>query len=151
LTQVNPTWGPVISDTIFQGDSLNFYETWLKIAGTYYHDLVNSVGCDSTITLILTVAPRPDVSIVPIELTDSEMIKIIPNPIRANEEFTVIVPVSDHALIEIFSLNGDLISSVPNHRNTELKMPGIRHPGTYVLRISSRDFQTKSVKIIVVP
>ena len=150
LTRLENSRGPVILDTIYQGDSLKFFGAYYKIAGTFEPDTLNSVGCDSVVTLILTVIPRP-VSIVPIELTDSKIIKIIPNPIRTNEEFTVTIPISDHVLIEIFNLNGELIFSKTNHQNTELSIPGIRHPGSYILRISSRDFQTKSVKIIVVP
>jgi hypothetical protein len=137
-------------DTIFQGDSLNFFGTFLKTAGTFQHKLVNSVGCDSTITLNLAVKSR-DVSNVPIALSsDSEVIKIVPNPVRAGQEFIVIIDEKyQNNVVEIYCLSGSLISSVStplNDRNAEIKIPGIKNPGTYILRAGRM-----SAKIVVIP
>ena len=48
---------PLPPASICIGDSLNFYGTFLKTAGTYYHTLTSVNLCDSVIELTLTVNP----------------------------------------------------------------------------------------------
>jgi hypothetical protein len=54
---VNPTSSSAFSQAICQGDSFLFNGAYRKIAGTYSRVIANAAGCDSTITLTLTVKP----------------------------------------------------------------------------------------------
>ncbi|NND05808.1 MAG: gliding motility-associated C-terminal domain-containing protein, partial [Saprospiraceae bacterium] len=64
--QVKPPGDFILDDTICQGDSYNFNEQMLTMTGTYTQFLIDNNGCDSLITLNLTVLP-----IIATELTDS--------------------------------------------------------------------------------
>lgn len=52
-----PSVAPAINQSICQGDSVAFYGTTYKTAGTYYANLINVAGCDSLATLVLNVNP----------------------------------------------------------------------------------------------
>ena len=60
---VNPTYNITVYDSICQGGSYNFFGQNLTTADTYSHTLYTSKGCDSVITLVLTVNPLPSVTI----------------------------------------------------------------------------------------
>jgi PKD repeat protein len=59
IITVNLDWQPVhkiqISDTILIGQTYTFGDLSLQQAGIYYQSLVSQAGCDSTVTLYLTV------------------------------------------------------------------------------------------------
>ena len=52
---VNPTYNITVYDTICQGESYNFFGNNLTKDSVYTHTLFSSQGCDSVITLTLTV------------------------------------------------------------------------------------------------
>ena len=54
---VRPVSSRAISASICQGASYNFNGTLLTAQGIYYDTLINSVGCDSVVTLTLNVRP----------------------------------------------------------------------------------------------
>ena len=56
---VNPTYNIPLTHSICQGESYNFYGQNLTTAGTYTHTLQTVNGCDSVLTLTLTVRPLP--------------------------------------------------------------------------------------------
>ena len=56
---VNPTYNIPLTHSICQGESYNFYGQNLTTAGTYTHTLQTVNGCDSVLTLSLTVRPLP--------------------------------------------------------------------------------------------
>ena len=60
---VNPTYNITVYDTICDGESYDFFGQILYVDSTYTHTLYTSKGCDSVITLILTVNPLPTVFI----------------------------------------------------------------------------------------
>ncbi len=60
---VNPTYNTPLTHSICQGDTFNFYGQELVTEGTYTHTLQAQNGCDSVLTLTLTVNPLPDVAI----------------------------------------------------------------------------------------
>ena len=60
---VNPTYNTTVYDTICYGESYNFFGENLTTAGQYTHTLYTSKGCDSIISLMLTVNPLPNVTI----------------------------------------------------------------------------------------
>ena len=54
---VNPVYNTSIATEICDGDSYNFFGQVLTTAGTYIHTLQTVNGCDSIVTLTLTVNP----------------------------------------------------------------------------------------------
>ncbi len=60
---VNPTYNIPLTHSICQGESYNFYGQNLTTAGTYIHTLQTVNGCDSVLTLTLSVSPLPTPSI----------------------------------------------------------------------------------------
>jgi hypothetical protein len=80
---------------------------------------------------------------------NSQTVKIIPNPIRANQEFTIIIGENkSHTTIEIYTIIGELICSKTTS-HSETQMPGIKQPGTYILRMISPNNQVKTAKILI--
>jgi len=61
---VNPTYNIPLTHSICQGESYNFYGQNLTTAGTYTHTLQTVNGCDSVLTLTITVKPLPTPSIM---------------------------------------------------------------------------------------
>lgn len=59
LVTMNPTYNTPITQSICQGESYNFLGQNLTTAGTYTQILQTVNGCDSIITLTLTVKPLP--------------------------------------------------------------------------------------------
>ena len=60
---VNPIYNIPLSHSICQGESYNFHGQNLTTAGTYTHTLQTVKGCDSILTLTLSVKPLPTPSI----------------------------------------------------------------------------------------
>ena len=60
----NPTYNVPISHSICQGESYNFNGQNLTTAGTYTHNLSTVNGCDSIVTLTLTVNSLPTPAIL---------------------------------------------------------------------------------------
>ena len=60
---VYPTYNTPISQSICEGETYNFFGQNLSTAGTYTYPLYSIHGCDSVITLTLTVREAPVVSI----------------------------------------------------------------------------------------
>lgn len=60
---VNPTYNIPLTHSICEGESYNFYGQNLTSAGTYTHTLQTINGCDSVLTLTLTVKSLPTPSI----------------------------------------------------------------------------------------
>ena len=58
---VNPTYNNTISANICQGDTFNFAGYNYTSAGSYTHTFTTIKGCDSLVTLNLTVTPLPSV------------------------------------------------------------------------------------------
>ncbi len=56
---VNPTYNIPLTHSICQGENYNFYGQNLTTAGTYTHTLQTVNGCDSVLTLTLTVKALP--------------------------------------------------------------------------------------------
>jgi gliding motility-associated-like protein len=54
---VSPALTETITDTICEGSTLNFNGILVGVTGTYIFSLSNASGCDSTVTLVLSVLP----------------------------------------------------------------------------------------------
>ncbi|MDR2907071.1 MAG: M6 family metalloprotease domain-containing protein [Bacteroidales bacterium] len=140
-----------IDTTIFEGDSIFFNGQWIKEEDGYLDTIVNSAGCDSIILLDVTVVP-PATAIAPTLKDEAETLKTTPNPVKAGEVFTILLPdYSDNSTIriEIYNLLGEMILSEAA-QGTEVQIAGLSRPGTYILRVSNQSALLKSTKIIVV-
>ena len=71
---LNLNSGSTISDSICQGSSYIFHGNSLSVAGTYYDTLLSFTGCDSIVTLSLTVNPNGPYTIT---ATDSCIYSVI--------------------------------------------------------------------------
>ncbi len=60
---VNPTYNTPITYSICQGESYNFYGQNITAAGTYTHTLQTINGCDSVLTLVVTLEALPPTAI----------------------------------------------------------------------------------------
>ena len=60
---IYPTYNTPVSHSMCQGETYNFFGQNLTNAGTYSHTLYTQNGCDSIITLTLTVRDLPVVAI----------------------------------------------------------------------------------------
>ena len=60
---VNPTYNVPLTHSICEGESYNFFGQNIMVAGTYTHTLQTINGCDSVLTLTLTVKALPTPSI----------------------------------------------------------------------------------------
>ena len=61
--EIYPTYNTPVSHSMCQGETYNFFGQNLTNAGTYSHTLYTQNGCDSIITLTLTVRDLPVVAI----------------------------------------------------------------------------------------
>ena len=60
---VNPTYNIPLTHSICQGESYNFYGQNITAAGTYTHTLQTVNGCDSVLTLVVTLKALPPTAI----------------------------------------------------------------------------------------
>ena len=60
---VNPTYNTPLTHSMCEGESYNFYGQNLTTAGTYTHTLQTINGCDSVLTLVVTLKALPSTSI----------------------------------------------------------------------------------------
>ena len=60
---VNPTYNTPITHSMCEGESYNFYGQNITVAGTYTHTLQTVNGCDSVLTLVVTLEALPPTAI----------------------------------------------------------------------------------------
>ncbi len=60
---VNPTYNVALTHSMCEGESYNFYGQNITVAGTYTHTLQTVNGCDSVLTLTVTLKALPTVTI----------------------------------------------------------------------------------------
>ena len=63
IVTVNPTYIIPLTHSICQGESYNFYGQNITAAGTYTHTLQTVNGCDSVLTLVVTLEALPPTAI----------------------------------------------------------------------------------------
>ena len=60
---VNPTYNVTLTHSMCEGESYNFYGQNITTAGTYTHTLQTVNGCDSVLTLVVTLEALPTIAI----------------------------------------------------------------------------------------
>ncbi|MBR1774247.1 MAG: choice-of-anchor J domain-containing protein [Bacteroidales bacterium] len=139
-----PTYSEQITAEITQGESYTLNNKTYTMAGTYYDTLTASNGCDSVITLILSVKSGID------DITNNNEIIIYPNPAK---DFVVIKNIecsTEYITINIYNTQGKLILSEIKPKATTYTINTTSLPeGVYYVNILS-DNQIISRKLIII-
>ena len=130
---VNPTFDTTINATINAGETYAEYGFNESESGTYVQNLQTEAGCDSTITLNLTVnSSLYDVA----ELTE---ITFYPNPTRGKVSFSQAIE-----NVEVIDLSGKTLQTYENANEINMEtLPA----GVYHLRMTIED-KTTTRKVI---
>ncbi len=103
ILTVNPTFNLTIDTTILQGESIIFNNTTYTESGTYTTNLTTVNGCDSTVTLNLTVSGAL------IDVENGLTISLYPNPTSSNATLSI-EGLTDSATIILTDQQGKEIS-----------------------------------------
>ncbi|MEE1271987.1 MAG: T9SS type A sorting domain-containing protein [Bacteroidales bacterium] len=121
---VNPTFDTTINATINPGETYAEFGFNESEAGTYVQNLQTEAGCDSTITLVLSV----NSSLIDIEETE---ISFYPNPTDSKVNFSQAIE-----KVEVIDLTGKAILTFSNAREINIEsLPA----GAYYLRLTNND------------
>ncbi len=137
---VNPVYNIVLSDSITEGETYTQYGFSESTAGSYTQNLTTVNGCDSIVTLNLTV-------LTGVRDYDRTEISITPNPARDYIKVTV-EGNRERAEIALLDMSGRVVrTAVLAEGETEWRMQRGNLPnGIYMLRISGKDLsQTRKV------
>jgi hypothetical protein len=119
---VTPSSSKIISQTICQGQSVMFNGIGRTTSGTYLDTLVNSKGCDSILTLNLTVNPLPQ----PVIIGDSILCD------------SVVLTLSQNFASYLWSTGGNSKSIV------------VKNSGNYVCVVTSTDGCTNQASFSII-
>ena len=129
---VNPTFDTTINATINAGENYAEFGFNESEAGTYVQNLQTEFGCDSTITLVLSV----NSSLLDIEQTE---ITFYPNPTDSKVNFSQAIE-----KVEVIDLTGKVIFTFSNVKTINIEyLPS----GTYYLRLTNEE-KTSLQKVI---
>ena len=129
---VNPTFDTTINATINAGEMYSEFGFNESEAGTYVQNLQTEFGCDSTITLVLSV----NSSLLDIEETE---ISLYPNPTKSEITFSQAIE-----KVEVIDLTGKTILTFSNAKTINIEsLPS----GAYYLRLTN-DEKTIMQKVI---
>ena len=132
-------------------DSLLFGDEMLTEAGVYTQNLVSTDGCDSTVTLNLTmgIAGEGACQSVSIEETFLQSIEIYPNPVR--QSLFINAPTVQVNHIRLINLTGQVLKAQTFNRNNspiqqEINMADVV-PGVYWVLIQT-EYGLRQEKIV---
>ncbi|MEE1226065.1 MAG: leucine-rich repeat domain-containing protein [Bacteroidales bacterium] len=129
---VNPTFDTTINATINTGETYAEFGFNESEAGTYVQNLQTVNGCDSTITLVLSV----NSSLIDIEENE---ISLYPNPTKSEITFSQAIE-----KIEVIDLTGKAILTFSNAKTINIEsLPA----GAYYLRLTNEE-KTTMQKVI---
>ncbi len=129
---VNPTFDTTLNATINPGETYAEFGFNESEAGTYVQNLQTEFGCDSTITLVLSV----NSSLLDIEQTE---ITFYPNPTDSKVNFSQAIE-----KVEVIDLTGKTIFTFSNAKTINIEsLPS----GAYYLRLTN-DEKTIMQKVI---
>jgi len=130
--------------TISKGESYTWHDNSYTKAGDYTTTLQASTGCDSVVTLHLSV-------INSVEETYEMIVKIVPNPVNHGDGSLIGINHGDGSLIdavEIINPLGETIDRIETISTpVEIKAPAI--PGVYIIKAIFADGHTITEKLIV--
>ena len=124
---VNPTFDTTINATINAGETYAEFGFNESEAGTYIQNLQTEFGCDSTITLVLSV----NSSLLEAEI---EEISFYPNPTKDKITFSQAIE-----KVEVIDLTGKAILAFTNAKTINIEsLPS----GAYYLRLTNEEIQS---------
>ena len=130
---VNPTFDTTINATINPGETYAEFGFNESEAGTYVQNLQTEFGCDSTITLVLSV----NSSLIDIEQTE---ITFYPNPTDSKVNFSQAIE-----KVEVIDLTGKTILTFSNAKTINIEsLPA----GAYYLRLTNEEKTIMQKKVI---
>jgi len=147
ILSVQPVIRTSIDSFIIEGDSIFLGNIWASNPGIYYVTLTSAAGCDSTVTIELSVLEGvEDLEGV------NDFISVYPNP--AYTQFTVLVslPTGEEAELNLTSITGKHGTSL---RTDCLRQPcqyslNVENlpPGIYILSVRTK-FDTRRAKVVI--
>ena len=140
---VSPVYWTVDSVTIQSGEKYKFNGKTYTQEGVYTDTLTSSDGCDSIVTLHLTVSSSL------IEVFGLQYIEIFPNPAATDIEI-VMQSSANKEIINITDMAGRLVKTVQipaNQSKTKIDVSDLPK-GSYVLRISDNKIAFEKTVII---
>ena len=124
---VNPTFDTTINATINPGETYSEFGFNESEAGTYVQNLPTEAGCDSTITLVLSVNSS-------LLEADIEEISFYPNPTKDKITFSQAIE-----NLEVIDLTGKVIFTFTNVKTINIEsLPS----GAYYLRLTNEEIQS---------
>ena len=137
---MNPISSFTRKDTILSTQTISFNGMSLTSSGTYLDTLVNSFGCDSFLTLILTVNP-----VLGISSLNPVKVEIFPNPAREILYIHSDVLKATSSILRIYSEDGKLVyDQVRRERMNPISIPLTAWSrGIYILEIQNESEITK--------
>ena len=142
---MNPISSFTRKDTILSTQTISFNGMSLTSSGTYLDTLVNSFGCDSFLTLILTVNP-----VLGISSLNPVKVEIFPNPAREILYIHSDVLKATSSILRIYSEDGKLVyDQVRRERMNPISIPLTAWSrGIYILEIQNESEITKKRFVI---
>lgn len=138
-----PTVYTSVYDTIADGDTYDWDDQTLTRSGDYTATLVSAEGCDSVVTLHLTVEVGVD------NVSAEARIRVVPNPVTAGQAALLhISGIDGIARVEIINSLGALIRAwQPSSTPIDIVAPAVA--GVYHVRVISRDGRVAMEKLVV--
>lgn len=143
LTILEPSTG---TDVISACESYTWIDgiTYTQSNNTATYTLTNAVGCDSIVTLDLTIADTCNVNSV-FGISNSD-IRVYPNPVQ--DHLVIELPSADFSKIEIVDITGKIVLT-QQIEGKEAAIDNLNFErGTYILRIVGKDQTVNSFLLI---
>lgn len=141
----HPTQYGDTSVTIKQGETFTWDDNTYSIAGDYTGRFRDQFGCDSIVTLHLTVDDGDAVD----NVTDDGSIRVVPNPVVKGQAALVFTTgVGEMARVEIINAYGAVVDSWEPH-STPIDLRAPQASGVYHVRVTTRDGRVYVEKLIV--
>jgi hypothetical protein len=131
---VNSVYEMLVSASITQGESYNFFDTNLTTAGEYKHTLQSIHGCDSVIILTLTITT----SIIEVETNST--LQIYPNPTKGqltmdNGQLTM-------EYVEIYDISGRKLQTIKVLETSKVLDVSHLANGIYLIKVKTKQGET---------
>ncbi len=138
-------------DTISYNETYNFFDKTLTKPGTYKETLTAENGCDSIVTLELTILDESGNPITPTDVDNITVNSIVvaPNPIVAGETAYISGNIANEATaVFVYNSLGQLVLA-DNAPEFPMAISGLNEPGIYFVKVVAADGKTYNGKLIV--
>lgn len=140
ISVIMPVYGND-SARINEGETYLWGGQNLSVAGDYTDTLLSAEGCDSIVTLHLTVN-QPSA----LDMTSDRVFSIAVNPVKAGDE--IMVCVSENVTVEVIAASGSSVYMFEVNVG-ENKLPAIGTKGVYFIKFTDRKGGVRTEQIVV--